>query len=74
MPKCCLVTLLTPAGEGVAEVHVNSLHQLAVMMPATVTSYHVQDKGDCMRPSISDSELYDLLVALVADIFTMHGE
>lgn len=51
-----------------AEIHVNSLHQLAVLMPASVISYEVYDNGECPRAAVSDGELYDLLVGVVRDI------
>ncbi len=68
MTKCCLITLTTPAGKGVTEIHVNSLHQLALLMPAQVIAYEVQDNGTCPRAPVSDVELYETLVAAVEDI------
>lgn len=65
--KKCLVTFTIAAGEGVAEVHVNSLHQLAVMMPASVISYAVLDHGDSARGMIDDAQLYDLLLGVIRD-------
>lgn len=68
MTKNCLLSLSTSTGHGVAEIHVNSLHQLAVLMPASVVCYEVYDNGECPRGLVSDAELYDLLVGVIRDI------
>lgn len=73
MTKRCLVTLTTPAGQGFIEVQVNSLHQLAVLMPATVIAYEVEDNGECPRPPIPDTEVFDTLVSVVEDIQASSG-
>lgn len=74
MTKNCLVTFFTSIGHGVAEINVNSLHQLAVLMPASVVSYEVQDNGDEARGPVSDVELYELLLDLVSDINAHRNE
>lgn len=66
--KNCLVTFCTSNGRGAAELCVNSQHQLALLMPATVISYEVQDNGECARSHVNDNELYDLLLGLVGDL------
>lgn len=68
MSKCCLVELTIPEGNGVTEVCVASLHQLALIMPASVAAYKVIDNGDTFRRAASDDELYEALMAAVDDI------
>lgn len=68
MAKKCVIKLSTPDGLAIAEVHVSSLHQLALLMPATVITYEVEDQGVSGRGPVSDSELYDLLIGLIASI------
>lgn len=63
-----LITLETAAGRSVAEVHVNTLHQLTAMMPESVVAYDVVDNGMSVHSPVSDSELHDLLAGLVQDI------
>ena len=64
----CFVILCTSNGRGFAEVRVNSLHQLARLMPASVVSYVASHNGDSARGPIRDAELYDLLMGLISDI------
>lgn len=61
MTKECLVILTTPSGQGVAEVHVNSLQQLAAQMPDSVVSYDIQYEANSLRSPVIDDELHDLL-------------
>ena len=70
MTKSCLVTIVTSTGHCVAELHINSLHQLALLMPASVISYEVYDNGESSLGAVSDSELYDLLLGLIKGIGT----
>lgn len=63
----CLVILSTCSGQVLAEVLVNSLHQLAVVMPASVVSYEVQNNGQCGYAVVNDSELFDVLIGLLND-------
>lgn len=70
MAICCLISLTTTAGTGYVEVCINSLHQLALIMPAPVISYEVQRQVDqtIHSQNILDNELYDLLIGLLDDI------
>lgn len=74
MTKTCLVTFVTVNGIAVAEVHINSLHQLALLMPASVVSYEVYDNGDCSCGPVIDSELYELLLGVIADTASQISE
>ena len=65
----CLVCMSTPEGCGFAEVRVNSLHQLAVVMPAPVVSYEIRSQVECPGSAqVVDAELFDVLVSVVQDI------
>ena len=69
MTLICLVSLSTPDGCGFAEVRVNSLHQLAVVMPAPVVSYEIRYQVNCgCGTQVLDVELFDLLMGVVKDI------
>lgn len=64
----CLLALSTISGDGYAVVCVNSLHQLATVMPATVVSYEVQEIEDAISPAhILDAELFSELVQISED-------
>lgn len=67
MPLNCLITMRTPAGSAVAEIRVNSIEQLARVMPPQVTSYDVRDNGQSPRGPVADTELHDLLTGILAD-------
>ena len=70
----CLLSIVSPAGEGYGEVKANSLHQLAAIMPAAVLSYavrHIHEEPG--YAAIDDSELFDLLAGLLEDI-EHHGK
>lgn len=65
----CLICLSTPDGRGFAEVRVNSLHQLAVVMPAPVISYEVRSQVvSTSGARVLDAELFDILEGAVRDI------
>jgi len=64
----CLVKLTTHIGQAMAEVRINSLHQLAVVMPASVVSYEVQNNGECNYEPVNDAELFDLLNGVISDV------
>jgi hypothetical protein len=68
MTTNCLLTMTTISGQCCAEVRVNSLHQLALLMPPSVVSYELIDKGLSAHPFVSDQELFDLLVGVVRDL------
>lgn len=64
-----LVSLTTTFGKGYAELHVRSLQQLAILMPASVIAYEVRVQVEAgSGPLIEDEELYDLLVGIIDDI------
>jgi len=65
----CLVCMSTPDGCAFAEVRVNSLHQLAVVMPAPVVTYEIRCQVECAcGAQVLDAELFDLLIGVVRDI------
>lgn len=65
----CLVELYTISGTGYAVVCVNSLHQLAVLMPASVVSYEVQEIEQVICPAyVIDAELYTELTKISSDV------
>ena len=67
----CLLALSTISGNGYAVVCVNSLDHLAIMMPASVVSYEVQEIEDTFSPAfVIDGELYIELVQIVEDTRT----
>jgi hypothetical protein len=68
MTKEYLIILTTLSGQGVAEIHVNSLQQLRDQMPATVLAYDIEHEGNSPRSTIIDAELHDLLIGVVSDI------
>ena len=68
MTRRCFVILSTDHGLGYAEVVVNSLQQLALLMPAQVVRYVVEDKGETIQAPVTDDELHDLLTGVVRDI------
>ena len=71
----CIVCMSTPEGCGFAEVRVNSLHQLAVVMPAPVVSYEVRSQVECPSGAqVVDAELFDLLIGVVHDIECQCGD
>lgn len=64
----CLLAISTTTGKGYAVVCVNSLHQLAVMMPASVVSYEVQEIEETNSPAhVFDGELFTKLVKISND-------
>ena len=67
MARDCLVILSTSAGSCIAEIRVDSLHQLALVMPATVISYEVRDNGECGVSKVGDEELFELLTGVIRD-------
>ena len=67
----CLIAIDTPDGKGFAEVHANSLHQLAELMPGSVLRYEICHYEEAAQsPVIQDSELFDLLAGVLADMLT----
>jgi hypothetical protein len=65
----CLVHLSISAGQGFAEVRVNSLHQLALIMPASVISYEVRRPAESVSSAhVEDAELFEVLLGIVRDI------
>ena len=65
----CLLSIVCPAGKGFGEVKANSLHQLALIMPAAVVSYEVRHiDEESGYATVDDSELFDLLAGLLKDI------
>ncbi len=69
MTRHCLVCISTLDGTGFAEVQVNSVHQLAMVMPGAVISYEVQNQGESTSgANVEDDELFDLLMGAVQDI------
>jgi hypothetical protein len=65
----CLLAITTKYGNGYAVVYVNSLVQLAFVMPASVLSYDIQEiVDDVFTPAhVIDSELYKELLNIVED-------
>ena len=65
----CLISIATISGNGYAVVYVNSLRQLAVVMPASVLSYDIQEiEDDVFTPAhVVNSELYNELVHIAED-------
>lgn len=64
----CLLAISTTMGSGYAVVCVNSLHQLAVLMPASVVSYEVQEIAETISPAhVFDEELFKELVKISKD-------
>lgn len=72
MTKECLVILTTSRGQGIAEIHVNSLRQLEAQMPVSVVSYDIRYEGNSLRSAVIDDELHDLLLGVVLDIEAQH--
>jgi hypothetical protein len=72
MTKECLVILTTSSGQGIAEIHVNSLQQLEAQMPVSVVSYDIQYEGSSLRSAVIDDELHDLLLGVIFDIEAQH--
>ena len=72
----CLLALSTAEGKCYAVVHIKSLHQLAMLMPASVVSYEVQEIEDVFSPAeIIDTELFSDLVEIVLDYeHSMHSQ
>ena len=64
----CLLALSTSQGECYAVVCIETLHQLAVLMPASVLSYEVQEIEEIFSPAeVVDTELFSELVDIVVD-------
>ncbi len=65
----CLISLLTPQGVGFTEVRVNSLHQLAILMPGSVLTYEIcQQAQTTSGARVDDAELFNLLTWAVSEI------
>lgn len=67
MPVNCLITMWTLAGSVIAEIRVNSIQQLAHVMPSQVISYDVRDNGESPRGPVADAELHDQLTGILED-------
>lgn len=64
----CLLALSTVNGKCYAVVSVNTLDQLAMVMPAPVLAYEVEQLEEAFSPAkISDTELYEELVHIIVD-------
>lgn len=69
MPLNCLICMSTADGIGFAEVRVNSLHQLATLMPGNVVAYEVRQQiNSTAGARVDDAELYDVLNGAVSEI------
>ena len=65
----CLICMSTPNGTGYTEVRINSLHQLAMLMPGHVVTYEVcQQLVTNSGARVEDAELFDLLIWAVSEI------
>lgn len=65
----CLLCIHTPCGQGFAEIHCNSLHQLAILMPGQVISYEVEGiANDPLNPTVVDDELTHVLIGFCSDL------
>ncbi len=65
----CFISLLTPQGKGFTEVRVNSVHQLAVLMPGTVLAYEIHQQAQTTSGArVDDAELFNLLTRAVSEI------
>lgn len=68
----CLVAITTVAGDSYAVVCVQTLYQLAIMMPVIVVTYKVHEIEEVLRPaSMSDAEIQDALIYIVTDITSL---
>ena len=64
----CLLALSTSQGRCYAVVCTETLHQLALLMPASVISYEIQETEEVVSPAeVIDIELFSSLVGVVID-------
>lgn len=69
MPLNCLICMSTAEGRGFAEVRVNSVEQLAAVMPSSVASYEIHSEAvSTSGAQVQDGELVDLLMGAIQDI------
>lgn len=65
----CLLCIATSFGSGYAEIETNNLHQLALLMPASVISYDVQLITEQPIPrTVIDAELFCELCRIASAI------
>lgn len=65
----CLICMATAEGRGFAEVRVNSIDQLAAVMPSPVTAYEIHRQVvSTSGAQVQDAELVDLLMGAIRDI------